>query len=164
MAHPGVLVATNYQEFVRPIQVLVIAVIFVFFLRVIRAVMVESRPPVREKRQRADRAAAKQQKRQAAKWLYLEIKFPEDAAGERFPIAGELTVGRSATCDINLGYDQYASTKHARFYRTETDESVVEDLGSTNGVWVEEKRIVAPTVLRRGDKVQIGETQFVVTK
>ena len=157
-----VLATTNYQEFVRPIQVFVIALIFLFFLRVARSAIVESRAPIREKKQAKERAAPKA-KRSGVRWLYLEVKAPEDAAGERFAITGELTVGRSPSCDVNLSYDQFASTNHARFVRHD-DEVVVEDLGSTNGVWLDEERIEAPTVIRKGDKIQIGETVFEVTR
>jgi len=154
------LLATNYQEFVRPLQLFAIIIILLFFLRVARAAIVESKAPIREKKAKREK---RQPKVKAPKWLYLEVKAPEDAAGERFPITTELTVGRSASCDVNLGYDQYASTRHARFFRQD-DDLIVEDLGSTNGVWIDDERIEAPTVIRRGDAIRIGETLFEVTR
>ena len=42
------VVAANYQGWIRPIQVFILAFVFLFFFRVIRAIMVESRPPIRD--------------------------------------------------------------------------------------------------------------------
>ncbi len=153
------VVAANYQGWVRPIQVFILAFVFLFFFRVIRAIMVESRPPIRDKRQERSTASAAAKKT----WLYLTVLEPEDAAGERFPLSGALTVGRSSTCDVNLAYDQFASTKHATFSRN-GDTVTVEDHGSTNGVWIDGERIDGPTRVKKGDRVQIGETIFEVTK
>lgn len=67
-----------------------------------------------------------------------------------------VTVGRSATADIQVT-DGYASDAHARV-EPSTSGAVVVDLESTNGTFVNEERIEAPTELRRGDTVRIGTT------
>ena len=153
------MVAANYAGWVRPIQVFIMAFVFLFFLRVIRAILVEAKPPIREKKQ-AKVQAAPTTRRQ---WLYLTVKAPEDAAGERFPLNGPLTIGRSAECDVNLAYDQFASVRHAQI-SVANDTITIEDLGSRNGVWVDDERIEVPTRVKRGDRIQVGETIFEVTR
>ncbi|MGE5229803.1 MAG: FHA domain-containing protein, partial [Deltaproteobacteria bacterium] len=78
-------------------------------------------------------------------------------AGVIFPLEGWITVGRASTSDIVLD-EQFVSSTHARllprgqFY-------YVEDLGSTNGTFVNEKQ-VTEAQLKLDSRVRIGETTF----
>lgn len=67
-----------------------------------------------------------------------------------------ITVGRAPDSTLALS-DDYASSRHARFFPSD-GQWIVEDLGSTNGTWIEKTRITGPTVLRIGAKVRIGRT------
>jgi len=69
---------------------------------------------------------------------------------------GSTTLGRAIECDIRLD-DTYASQQHARIF-DRNGSWYVEDLGSTNGTFVNEQRLVAPAMLTPGDKVRIGTT------
>jgi pSer/pThr/pTyr-binding forkhead associated (FHA) protein len=81
-------------------------------------------------------------------------------AGERYPLdAAALTVGRSGDNDLELRGDQYASAQHARIEPRGAD-VWVEDDGSTNGTFVNGRRIEAPERLTPGDVVRIGETEL----
>lgn len=95
--------------------------------------------------------------------LLLEVLAPPARRGERFTLDDELTVGRAAGCGIVLGDDTFVSQVHARLYRTGRD-LYVEDLGSTNGTLVNDAAISAPTRVRRGDRVQFGQTVVEVTR
>jgi pSer/pThr/pTyr-binding forkhead associated (FHA) protein len=174
LGHSAVVVlATNYSAVLRPLQWLVIALVFLFFLRVVRAVWVEVRPAgprqTRRERKRAAREEAqallgaatgnRKQKRR----LYLEVVEPADQAGRTYNLQDELTVGRSPGCGVPTSYDVYSSTLHARLYRR-GEQLMVEDLGSTNGTYVNSERIAKPTKLARGDLLQIGATVFEVTR
>ena len=150
---------TDFAPLIRPLQVFVVAIIFVMFLRVMRSVWVESRPPKAPKVPKTPKG----DKTPRLKTVYLEIKEPKDLAGERFAILRDLTIGRSALCDIYLADDSYASTNHARVSRID-DAIVVEDLGSTNGVLVNDTAIGAPTAVTKGDKIRIGSTLFEITR
>ncbi len=59
--------------------------------------------------------------------------------------------------DIDLVADDYVSHQHARL-TCENEEYWVEDLGSTNGTWINKKQISAKTRLRPGDKLKVGHT------
>lgn len=69
-----------------------------------------------------------------------------------------LEVGRSALCDLNLEYDQLMSGKHFRI-TAETDSCRLEDLGSTNGTYVNGERINQTFVVHK-DQILAGQTQF----
>jgi pSer/pThr/pTyr-binding forkhead associated (FHA) protein len=67
-----------------------------------------------------------------------------------------ITVGRAADSTLVLK-DDYASSRHARFFPSD-GQWIVEDLGSTNGTWIDRTRITGPTVLRVGAKIRVGRT------
>jgi hypothetical protein len=167
----SLLGATNYTAVVRPLQWLVIGLIFLFFLRVIRAVFVEVRPaaarPTRAER-RSKRVTERRQRpvrmnapRRNEKRLFLEVLEPKDQEGKTFDLDGEVTVGRSPGCGIPTSYDVYSSTIHARLFRS-GNQLWVEDLGSTNGTFVNSEKIGRATRLVKGDLVQVGATVFEV--
>lgn len=67
-----------------------------------------------------------------------------------------VTLGRSQDSTIVLD-DDYVSGRHARFYPHE-GQWVVEDLGSTNGTYIDRTKVTAPTPIKIGMPVRIGKT------
>jgi pSer/pThr/pTyr-binding forkhead associated (FHA) protein len=86
---------------------------------------------------------------------------PAELAGTTYPLGDELTVGRAAGCQITLD-DTYASQVHARIFMRD-DQLYVEDLGSTNGTYLNRRKVSAPMVVSHGDQIQIGSTIMEVT-
>lgn len=78
-------------------------------------------------------------------------------AGVVFPLSGWVTVGRARTSDIVLD-EHFVSSTHARFV-PRGQFYYVEDLGSTNGTFVNEKQ-VTEAQLKLDSRVRIGETVF----
>jgi len=77
----------------------------------------------------------------------------------RFELAtGSLLVGRLPECDVVLE-DGLASRMHARISVQDTH-VIIEDLHSTNGIYVNERRVVRGTVLRQGDRILLGATEI----
>jgi hypothetical protein len=72
---------------------------------------------------------------------------------------GATSIGRSSASDISLGSDDYASGRHARLTR-HGGLLYLEDVGSTNGTFVNGRKTVGATPLRHGDTVRIGSTTF----
>jgi hypothetical protein len=68
-----------------------------------------------------------------------------------------LTMGRGANNDVPLPTDEYASSRHARF-EPRRDGVWIEDIGSTNGTFVNGIRLTRERKLVAGDVVRIGET------
>jgi hypothetical protein len=170
----AVLVVTqNLNAVLRIMQWGVIVLIFLFFLRVIRAVWVEMSPATIRKT-RSERRQERRQERSAARppdrprerrrrQLYLKVVQPDAEAGRTYDLDDELTIGRSPGCGVAMPEDIYTSTLHARLFRR-NDQLWVEDLGSTNGTFVNSEQIKQAVRLGKGDLLQIGSTVFQVSR
>ena len=80
------------------------------------------------------------------------------AGDESRTFHSDFTVGRFGTLAIT---DEYASNNHARF-QIAHGFWYVKDLGSTNGTWLNGRRIHAAQRLKKGDKIKIGHTVVIV--
>lgn len=89
----------------------------------------------------------------------LVVAEPKAQRGVSYAVTKEITVGRNETCDVAMPDDSYVSGLHARFYR-ESGALYVDDMGSTNGTFLNGARIETPTLVAPGDSVQIGRTLF----
>ncbi len=74
----------------------------------------------------------------------------------------QITVGRAADATLVLA-DDYASTRHARLY-PQNGEWIVEDLGSTNGTYMDRQKVTRPTPVPVGVPVRIGKTVLELRK
>jgi pSer/pThr/pTyr-binding forkhead associated (FHA) protein len=73
------------------------------------------------------------------------------------PLADQqITIGRAADATLVLN-DDYASTRHARLF-PQNGEWIVEDLGSTNGTYLDRQKVTQPTPVPVGMPVRIGKT------
>jgi FHA domain len=86
-------------------------------------------------------------------------RSPELHEGSVIAFGHALMAGRDANADIPLPADGYASGHHARFIRGD-ESDVVEDMGSTNGTFVNGDRLHGLRPLSPGDVVTIGQTQL----
>lgn len=144
-----------------------LALLYLFLYRVVRLTLRELRAPAVTTEGPAAPAAApappRRQRRPERGALRLRIVEPPGRRGETHAIDRELTVGRGAGCAIVLGEDTYVSQLHARLFQ-QNGEGYIEDLGSTNGTYVNGKAITGATRLRRGDQVQFGQTVAEIVK
>ena len=86
------------------------------------------------------------------------------APGTWFTVDGELLIGRAASdVDGRLGDDPELSRSHARMARGAGGVLTIEDLGSSNGTFVNGERVEGVRVLRLGDVVRVGTTELAVT-
>jgi pSer/pThr/pTyr-binding forkhead associated (FHA) protein len=143
---------TNYAAVVRPLQVLVMVVAILFFARVLRVAVVESRPA---------QGAKKEPRRRNAN-LALQFIEPKDLAKERVAVDPFFVIGRSLECELSIA-DTYLSSRHARFANDQGD-LTVEDFGSTNGTYVNQTMVHGRVHLEKGDVVQVGGVLFEVVR
>jgi predicted component of type VI protein secretion system len=88
----------------------------------------------------------------------LVLEIVEGAqAGRQLPLDSVVDVGREPSLPLHLDEDTQVSRRHARIAQ-QGGQVVVEDLGSTNGTYVNDQPINAPRALNPGDKVRIGLT------
>ena len=86
----------------------------------------------------------------------LLVQGPGDGRPRTVRLAASMTVGRAPECELRLE-DTYASQQHARLF-AKNESWFVEDLGSTNGTFVNDQKLAAPAMLQPGDKVRVGQT------
>jgi hypothetical protein len=88
------------------------------------------------------------------------VKSADLQDGEGFELnSAQLTIGRGNQNDIPIATDEYASARHARF-EPRLDGVWVQDLGSTNGTFLNGTRLDRPRRLANGDIVRVGETDL----
>jgi predicted component of type VI protein secretion system len=88
--------------------------------------------------------------------LILEI-VEGSQAGRQLPLDQVVDIGREPSLPLHLDEDTQVSRRHARIAQ-QGGQVVVEDLGSTNGTYVNDQPISSPRALNPGDKVRIGLT------
>ena len=74
-----------------------------------------------------------------------------------------ITLGRAHDSTIVLD-DDYASSRHARIYPDQNGQWIVEDLGSTNGTYLDRTRLTTPTPIPLGAPIRIGKTVIELRK
>jgi pSer/pThr/pTyr-binding forkhead associated (FHA) protein len=87
------------------------------------------------------------------------VTSPELAQGSTIEVTTPTVVGRDARSGIRLERDEFVSARHARI-EPRPDSVWIEDLGSTNGTYVNGARLQGAQALRTGDIVRIGETEL----
>ena len=130
-----------------------LALLYVFVFLVARTVYRELKPaPVRPAVERASTKAPRG-KHKARLVMASDVGRKKQASWD---LEGEIVIGRAPECAVSID-DEFTSNLHAKIYQTE-GRYYVEDLGSTNGTYVNGRRINYPTELRGGDRVKIGRT------
>ena len=137
-----------------------LGLLYLFLARVVRAVYREMSPDRGPDASangggrigRGRRAARNEQPSRPYK-----LKMIDPATAQVFPLGEEVTIGRAPGCSVPLADDTYVSQLHARIYIRD-GRPFVEDLGSTNGTFLNRDRLSKTMPLRKGDKLQIGRT------
>jgi pSer/pThr/pTyr-binding forkhead associated (FHA) protein len=154
------------------LKLCLVAVLYLFLARVVRAVWVEIRteraaipnapehgrltspPPLSKRAQKKlDKGAEKPR---------LKVVEPPAQLGITYTLDDEATIGRAPGCAVSID-DTFASQLHARVFRRD-GQWFVEDLGSTNGTWINRKRVHGPMRLHPGDRLQVGNTVMELSK
>lgn len=138
-----------------------LGLLWLFFLYAARMVLVEMR------RSRTERqGAVTPQPLAADKAVPLKLKVvdPPPRRGRTFELGEEVTLGRSPGCAVPLEDDTFTSSVHARVFQR-GGELFLEDLGSTNGTFLNDERLTdGPVRIQRGDRLKVGSTIFEVSR
>lgn len=134
------------------LKLVFLAGLYLFFFRVLRSVWSESSAPLTREAGAVAPTAAR-----------ARILAPAEAKGKIFDLGDETTMGRGTDCAISLAHDTTVSRLHARFYRSD-GKLFVEDLGSTHGTFVNRKPAKRAVPVKKGDRVQVGQTVLELTR
>jgi pSer/pThr/pTyr-binding forkhead associated (FHA) protein len=85
-------------------------------------------------------------------------RAPGHESGMIYDLEGDILLGRGDRAEIRLE-DPFASSRHAHVYE-QGNVIVIEDLGSTNGTYLNEELLRTPRPLHPGDRVRIGDSEF----
>lgn len=141
------------------LKLFLLLLLYLFFLRVLRAVWAEVNPPKSVEapaKPKRDRGARRNGGGRRHGPLALRLVAPPELKGRSYPLGEEITLGRAAGCQVTID-DTYASQLHARVFQRD-GQVYVEDLGSTNGTYLNRRKVTGPMQVQRGDKLQIGNT------
>jgi hypothetical protein len=135
-----------------------LGLLYLFLVRVVRAVELElswgRSAPAAGRRLRLPGAARGGRDTSGRPY---KLKMVEPATAQIFPLGEEVTIGRAPGCSVPLADDTFVSQLHARIYVRE-GRPFVEDLGSTNGTFLNRARLSRTMPLHRGDRLQVGQT------
>jgi pSer/pThr/pTyr-binding forkhead associated (FHA) protein len=145
--------------FLLAVKVAFLVVLYLFVARAVRAVVLDVFGPRAQRRRTAKAAPRTAPPRQPparpSRRMPKELVV-NDAAGTRtVPLKDSITLGRAATCDLALS-DTYVSNVHARIFMKD-GAWWLEDLGSTNGTYMNRAKVATPTVIGPGDQIRIGK-------
>jgi hypothetical protein len=85
-------------------------------------------------------------------------RAPGHTPGMEYEVGEGAILGRGDQAEIRLD-DPFASSRHARLVR-QGGIVVIEDMGSTNGTYLNEELLSGPQPLHPGDRVRIGDSEF----
>ena len=156
------LASVEVQTVLLVLKICFLVLLYLFIWRIVRSAAREVRMPQESFIMGPSQAAALGLGNQAAAASGVLVALASTAleGGSRFELnAKTLTIGRGAPNDIRLDDDEFASAHHARV-EPRRDGVWVEDIGSTNGTYVNGTRLGRPQKLAPGDIVRIGETDL----
>ncbi|MGW3203825.1 FHA domain-containing protein FhaB/FipA [Streptomyces sp. NPDC001135] len=117
-------------------------------------------PPQQRGQQRGQQGGGRRGRNAPSKLVVTEGTL----TGTTVALQGQtITLGRAHDSTIVLD-DDYASSRHARIYPDRDGQWIVEDLGSTNGTYLDRSRLTTPTPIPLGAPIRIGKTVIELRK
>ncbi len=140
--------------------------IYLFFFRVLQVVWKGSTTRVSVQQVQASRSFRKNRPSvgrapKAARPTTLRVLEPSDQQGKIYEVATELTIGRADECDL-VFEDSFISQVHAKITKNSKG-LVVEDLGSTNGTFLNNQKLRGSKQAYLGDRVRLGNILMELT-
>jgi hypothetical protein len=149
------------DEVLLVLKIAFLVLLYLFIWRIVRTASRDLRLPQESFILAPSAAAGVQAARRGPRTGRLVVvKSPDLVEGDDFELnSAQLTIGRGRQNDIAIATDEYASARHARF-EPRRDGVWVQDLGSTNGTYLNGARLERPRRLTQGDIVRVGETDL----
>ncbi len=154
------LATVEIEEVLLLLKVGFLFLLYLFIWRIVRTASRDLRVPQESFVLAPSAGAGQAAPRRTRSGKLVVVASPALREGEEHRLdSTALTVGRSGQNDLALDADDYASAQHARI-EPRSDGVWVEDVGSTNGTFVNGDRVTKPRLLQPGDVIRIGETDL----
>jgi hypothetical protein len=145
------------EEALLGLKIAFLVLLYLFIWRIVRTASRDIRTP---QDSFVLRPSGAQAHRSVVPGRLVVVKSDVVPVGTQFDVdSTSLTVGRGPQNDVELEGDQFASARHAQF-DPRADGLWVQDVGSTNGTFVNGSRIGRPRKLANGDVVRVGGTDL----
>jgi len=153
-----IVASTRLEELLLVLKIAFLVLLYLFIWRIVRTVGRDTRLPQESFVLKPAAAGALGLTVQSGR-LVVQVS-PHFDEGSAFELdTAPLTIGRTGENDLALEGDEFASARHARI-DPRRDGVWVLDLDSTNGTFVNDRRIDSPHRLSPGDIVRVGETEL----
>jgi pSer/pThr/pTyr-binding forkhead associated (FHA) protein len=132
-----------------------VGLLYLFVIGAIRSVVndVRGRPPKAPTTTPAPKQANRRRTRLPSELVVIDERGKR---GPVLPMTGTIQIGRAEACHLRLP-DSYVSQFHAKVFARDGG-WFVEDLGSTNGTFLNEHKVAEPAALSPGDHLRVGKT------
>lgn len=133
-----------------------LAVLYLFVYRAVRAIVLDlrGRAPKEPRAAKAPRTTKPRKAPAGGTPTKIIVRGGGKPVTKR--LRGTIEIGRADSCDVQLD-DTYVSQMHAKIYNR-NGAWAVEDLGSTNGTYLNQRRLTVPTEIAPGDEIRVGKT------
>lgn len=140
------------------LKIALLVLLYFFVWRAVRAILADLYGGTRRERRMATSQAPSTRPVRRGKGSPTKVVVIDENGSKAgtYKLGKTLQVGRGQSCDIRLT-DTYVSTAHARI-TNRNGAWMVEDLGSTNGTYLNQRRVTSPAALAPGDRVRVGKT------
>jgi pSer/pThr/pTyr-binding forkhead associated (FHA) protein len=144
------------------LQVALLVLLYFFVWRAVRAVVLDLYGPREKRRSRPAEPRPKPARRGRGRPTKVTVVDERGGKVGTHRLSGTIQIGRASNCQIRLT-DTYISQLHAKI--SERNGSwVVEDLGSTNGTYLNQRKVTVPTEISPGDRIRVGKTVIEVRR
>ncbi|HEY2312260.1 MAG TPA: FHA domain-containing protein [Streptosporangiaceae bacterium] len=141
-----------------------LAVLWLFVIAAVGVVRTDLFGPAKQRRRRSAAGVQPTRQPRPAKPARTARSAPQQLLVTAGALAGttlgltdqQITIGRADDATLVLA-DDYASTRHARLF-PQDGQWLVEDLGSTNGTYLDRQKVTQPTPVPIGVPIRIGKT------
>jgi hypothetical protein len=142
------------------LKILFLVLLYVFIWRIVRSAAKDVRMPQESFVLAPGSVPGLSEQPQVETGRLVVVKSPALEEGDEVQLdSAPLMLGRGARNDVDLGRDEYASSEHARV-EPRRDGVWIEDVGSTNGTYLNGTRLTGPKRLSVGDILRVGETEL----
>jgi FHA domain len=148
------------EELLLGLKLAFLVILYLFIWRIVRTASKDLRLPQESFILDPEQASALRQPSELQTGELVVLRSPALVEGERHQLnSAPVTIGRGHDNDLPLDADEFASAQHARV-EPRRDGVWLQDIGSTNGTFLNGSQVSQPRRLKPGDVIRVGETDL----